>query len=159
MNNKEEIIKILNNDFNRKLNYQKVRDVKRDYMITSLLMQDNQYDSLTINQFLVVYKIELLNDQGIIDEEMAKSLEELYYYKLYLEDSFEDSFSPLCEMDDFDKKEEHLEQINAYLDGYHLNNDGLDIAHMIQQSIAFERYRNVSSLDDQKKLLKTLEEY
>ena len=148
---------LLNNARNKKIGEViKENEGKHNYPCT------NEYDSYTIEQFIVLYKIKYLNYLAIIDDETTKTLEKLYLYRIELNRSMGDlAYEDLLK--DNKKNElkikslyEKVNKIDLVLNKYHLLVQDNDYDISFYTSIENADYSNSMSSDEIKALIKEL---
>ena len=82
----ERILSLMDEYLKREFVYRKVGSIKRDtirYAPVDIVLR-NEYDQLTIKDFLILYKIDRLESLKIINETIAKHLRDLFYLRLEL---------------------------------------------------------------------------
>lgn len=158
----EQIFELLTNSLMVDARNKKIGDVikenegKHNYPCT------NEYDSYTIEQFIVLYKIKYLNYLAIIDDETAKTLEKLYLYRIELNRRMGDlAYNDLLK--DNKKNEQKIQslyekvrKIDFVLDKYHLLVQDKDCDLSFYISIENADYSNILSSDEIKEAIKEI---
>ncbi len=122
----------------------------------------NEYDSYTIEQFIVLYKIKYLNYLSIIDDETAKTLEKLYLYRIELNRRMGDlAYEDLLKDNKKNEQKikslyEKVNKIDLVLNKYHLLVQDNDYDISFYTSIENADYSNSMSSDEIKALIKEL---
>lgn len=148
---------LLNNARNKKIGEViKENEGKHNYPCT------NEYDSYTIEQFIVLYKIKYLNYLAIIDDETTKTLEKLYLYRIELNRSMGDlAYEDLLKDNKKNEQKikslyEKVNKIDLVLNKYHLLVQDNDYDISFYTSIENADYSNSMSSDEIKALIKEL---
>ena len=148
---------LLNNARNKKIGEViKENEGKHNYPCT------NEYDSYTIEQFIVLYKIKYLNYLAIIDDETTKTLEKLYLYRIELNRSMGDlAYEDLLKDNKKNEQKikslyEEVNKIDLVLNKYHLLVQDNDYDISFYTSIENADYSNSMSSDEIKALIKEL---
>ena len=148
---------LLNNARNKKIGEViKENEGKHNYPCT------NEYDSYTIEQFIVLYKIKYLNYLAIIDDETAKTLEKLYLYRIELNRSMGDlAYEDLLKSNKKNEQKirslyEKVNKIDLVLNKYHLLVQDNDYDISFYTSIENADYSNSMSSDEIKALIREL---
>lgn len=148
---------LLNNARNKKIGEViKENEGKHNYPCT------NEYDSYTIEQFIVLYKIKYLNYLAIIDDETTKTLEKLYLYRIELNRSMGDlAYEDLLKDNKKNEQKikslyEEVNKIDLVLNKYHLLVQDNDYDTSFYTSIENADYSNSMSSDEIKALIKEL---
>ena len=158
----EQIFELLTNSLMVDARNKKIGDVikenegKHNYPCT------NEYDSYTIEQFIVLYKIKYLNYLAIIDDETTKTLEKLYLYRIELNRRMGDlAYNDLLK--DNKKNEQKIQslyekvrKIDFVLDKYHLLVQDKDCDLSFYISIENADYSNILSSDEIKEAIKEI---
>ena len=148
---------LLNNARNKKIGEViKENEGKHNYPCT------NEYDSYTIEQFIVLYKIKYLNYLAIIDDETTKTLEKLYLYRIELNRSMGDlAYEDLLKDNKKNEQKikslyEKVNKMDLVLNKYHLLVQDNDYDISFYTSIENADYSNSMSSDEIKALIKEL---
>lgn len=137
------IIELINEDLKNKFLYESVRRLNRGYDPKEI---DRRYDDLNLEQFLVFYKINRLEDLGIINEDVADNLRELQcmlistYGEMGTELLKELSENEKYKSEILPKLHEKVAIIKSMLSKYNLNFEDIDFAKIISDNISQEKY-------------------
>lgn len=148
---------LLNNARNKKIgDVIKENEGKHNYPCT------NEYDSYTIEQFIVLYKIKYLNYLAIIDDETTKTLEKLYLYRIELNRRMGDlAYKDLLKSTKKNEQTiqslyEKVRKIDLVLDKYHLLVQDKDCDLSFYISIENADYSNTMSSYEIKEVIKEI---
>ena len=158
----EQIFELITSSLLNKARNKKIGEVikenegKHNYPCT------NEYDSYTIEQFIVLYKIKYLNYLAIIDDETTKTLEKLYLYRIELNRSMGDlAYEDLLKDNKKNEQKikslyEKVNKMDLVLNKYHLLVQDNDYDISFYTSIENADYSNSMSSDEIKALIKEL---
>ena len=119
-----------------------------------------KFDNYTVEDFLIIYKINRLLELGIISDKKAKLLNDLYNMKLrireYIADEFYknlDNFGTIKNNLKIDKLNEQLNEINKILIEYHLTLEDFELKNTFDNLIKSENHDNNYSIQEMKNTL------
>jgi len=158
----QQILDLIISSLMVKARTKKIGDVIKDHMGFHNVDCTNEYDNYTVEQFLVLFKIDYLEYLKVIDEETSVSLKNLYLYRLELNRKMGDiAYKNMYEESIINKNKiqtlyEKVLKIDQLLSKYHLliNND--DYEMLFFTSIEKDKYENLSNSKEIKKLMKEL---
>ena len=140
----------------------KIGDVIWDHMRSHNVECTDEYNDFTIEEFLVLFKIDYLSNLDIIDKETAESLKKLFMLKLKLEDKLgELTRHELYEEDKVDKEVvnnvlSQIFKIENLLKKYGLVFEDDDYLRMFLMSAETDNYQGIPSNEEIKELIKEI---
>jgi len=125
----------------------KVRDITRRFFSDTT---DHEYDELTIEQFLVLYKLNRMEELGIIKKDVASYLKELLDMKMHIgtiigEEAKRKLYDPSYNSNDLEKLHKMSETIDKHLKKYHLTIEDINLNEMLESSIKKEQSKTVQN--------------
>lgn len=123
----------------------KVRSVTRNYLSEA---SGNNYGNYTIEQFIILYKLNRMEELGVINEDIASNLRELLDMKMHVgsiigEEAKRALYDPTYQTEDLSKLHKMTEKIDNHLKKYHLTMDDISLKDMIDTSIKEENKESI----------------
>lgn len=117
----------------------KVRDITRNYISTPTY----DYDDYTIEQFLILYKLNRMEEIGIINETIANDLKGILDMKRHVgaiieEETKKELYVLSYKSTDLPKLHKMVKTIDNHLKKYHLTPDDISFKDMLDASVKAE---------------------
>ena len=159
---KEELFSHIMSSLNTKLDSYKVGSMIYDDLKGYYFKCTDNFNNLTINEFLTLYKISLMNDMNIITEEEAVLLEKLFNSKLQINRKIGDiAYRRLYQEETMSNAQinslyQKVVEIDQLLSRYHLIMNQEEYQEMLMNGIINEDFSNIPTDEEIKALVKTL---
>ena len=159
----EQILELIISSFSARAEITRIGDVIWDHMHFHNVECTDEYNDLTISKFLALFKVRYLNNLGIINENTAKSLENLLSLKNKLDTKLGELLRhKLYEENNVDEKDidlviSQIERIDVILKKYNLLFDENNSLNMFLTSIESNNYQYVPNNEEIKTLIKEME--
>ena len=119
----------------------KVQNITHKYL--SNTNNDKNYDDYTIEHFWALYKLNRMEELGVINERISNELKEILDMKRHInvilgEETRKEFYNPLYKSADLPKLHKSLDTINNHLKKYHLTADDISLTDIIDLSIKIE---------------------
>ena len=119
------------------MKYIKVRDITRNYLSK---VTGEDYNTYTIEQFLILYKLNRMEELGVISEKIASDLREILEVKKEVDtltgkEAKKELYDPSYKSADLQELHKMSETIYTHLKKYHLTIDDISFEDMIDASI------------------------
>ncbi len=158
----EQILELIINLIQGKSRTTKIGDIVWEQRNSHNVKCTNEYNDYTIEQFLIFFKINYLNNLAIIDDETKDSLERLYKIRIALnrkmgELAYKDLYNDVKNNDKaIETLYKDLDKIDSILDKYHLLIRSDDIETMFFTLVENNNYQDLNNREEMKILLKEI---
>ena len=122
----KNVAKMLDSDINIKGDVYKIGQIKHEYEeYANSGVSTDEYNSLTVKQFMSYYKVDRLKELGVISDKMAETLKDMLdnYYELNKQVAEINYYECMNDVDKEEEKSKIYYKINILekeLEGYHL---------------------------------------
>lgn len=118
----------------------KVHSITRNYLTKE---DGSEYNDYTIENFLILYKINRMEELGVVSEKIASNLKEILDIKTKVgamigEETKKELYIQSYKSPDLPKLHKMAEVINNHLKNYHLTIDDISLVDMIDAGIKEE---------------------
>lgn len=117
--------------------------VKKVNSITRRFLSEEEYGNYTIEQFLVLYKLNRMEKLGVVNQNIASTLKEMLDMKRHVATVIGDEakramYDPAYNATDLSKLHDIDNKINNHLKKYHLTIEDISLKDIVDTSIMIE---------------------